>query len=128
MFCRLPGQRGVIAPGYWVRGHLLEHHAAALPSLYILIFPTDRVLYQTSRVFSSPAHTPEVTHAPSFPQGDALVVAISPGKGSDHLANASVSGTARSKGRKPFVVIFSSTIFDIFLSSILLFKLYLAIS
>ena len=58
MFCRLPGQGGVITPGYWVRGHLLEHHAAALPGLYILILPTDRVLYQTSRVFSSPPPPP----------------------------------------------------------------------
>ena len=48
--------------------------------------------------FSSPAHPPEITRAPSLPHGDTSVVTISLGKGSNHLTKASVSGTLRSKG------------------------------
>ena len=44
-YSRLPGQCGVIAPGYWVRGHILEHHATIPPDLDILLLPTDRVHY-----------------------------------------------------------------------------------
>ena len=128
MFSRLPGQRRVIAPGDWVSGHLLEHHAATLPDLYIIILPTDRILYQTSLVFSIARPPPEATHAPSLPQRDTSVVTISPRKGSDHLAKASISGTVQSKGGKLFAVISSPIIIVIFLSSVLPFKLYLAIS
>ena len=126
MFSRLPGQHRVIALGDWVRGHLLDH-AATLPDLYIITLPTDRVLYQTSRVFSI-THPPEATHAPSLTQRDTSVVTISPGKGSDHLTKPSVSGTVQSKGGKLFAVISPPIIIVIFLSSVLPFKLYLAIS
>ena len=112
-YSRFLGQCGVIAQGYWVCGHPLEHHGNAARLRHPHPFPQIAFFIDCSRFFIT--HPPPRTNirALSLPYADTSRVTISQSKGSDNPTNASGRGILGLWGRRLPPVILSSGIFVI---------------